>query len=428
MTHAKTANPAGRLGVGFGKQNITPALPFPLAGIADKKPRLAERVRDPLFARALAFHDGRTTAIVVSVDLLLIYADLRAAIEQRARALGAAFDGLMISATHTHSSLGGYWGLPSAKLFLGEYRQDIYDALVENIARAAAAAVADLQPAELRFGETQPQYLNYNRRHKDGAIDRNLGVLAIERPGGKPIRAVFFGAHPVAAAFRELNTASADYPGALIKRIEADGAEGIFVVGPVGGVNVLFPEGPLDMDVHLELLGRLFYEQVEKALAAATPVQGDDVAFAAAETKVNVDLVRFFPDRLAWADSLALPLRLWVRRFGRRGGVDGRLTRVPVVRVGDVVFCGFPADLGASVSLAARRLIAERGWRTAVAASQTDDYVGYVHLPAEYDLFSTADKPAMWMLVYENAMAFAGRHMGEELLAALDSALVKAAP
>jgi hypothetical protein len=412
------------LQAGFGKREITPPLPFPLAGMADKHERPADRVRDPLCARALAFADGERTALVISADLLLITAHLRETVEQRLAAHGVGIDGLMLSATHTHSSFGGYWDVPSARLFLGAYRPELFELLATRITEAALDAVGDLQPAKLSFGDVQTQYLNYNRRHKEGAIDRTLGLLRIERPRGG-IRVAFFGAHPVVTAFRQYNLASADYPGEIVRRLEASGDHGMFVVGPVGGVNVLYPEGPLDADVHLELLGRLLWEQIERAEAAATPVAGDTVGFAVDEVTLRVTTPRLFPDRLAWLDGAAYPLRLWVRRFGRRGMADGRPTRVPVVRVGDLVFAGYPADLGASVSLATRQLIGERGWRTAVVASQTDDYVGYVHLPSEYHQFDTADKAALWMILYENAMGFGGRQMGEMLLAACGRALAR---
>jgi hypothetical protein len=414
------------LAAGFAKRDFTPPLPFPLAGIAGKKERLAETVHDPLFARALALGDGKKTAVIVSADLLIITEGLRLAVERRLHELGVAYDGLLLAATHTHSSTGGYWDAPSAKLFLGAYRPAIFAALVENIAAAAAGAVADLQPAELRFGETQTTYLNYNRRHPQGPIDRTVGALAIARPG-KNIRVACFGAHPVVVAFRELHAASADYPGAVAQTIEAEGDEALFLVGPVGGVNVLFPEGPLALAAHLPLLARLLREALDQALAAATPVRGGDVAFAAGEAALRLATPRLFPDRLAWLDALALPLRLYARHFGRGGKLEGRRPRVPAARVGDLVFAGFPADLGAGVGLAARQAIAARGWRTAVTASHTDDYLGYVHLPAEYQQFETVDREAMWNSIYENAMAFGGRGMGEELLGALGRALAELA-
>ncbi len=119
------------------------------------------------------------------------------------------------------------------------------------------------------------------------------------------------------------------------------------------------------------------------------------------------------------------PLRLWLRNFGRKGLRDSSETRVPVLRVGDLVFTGFPADLGAGVGLVTREHIAAAGLRAAVVASQTDDYVGYVHLPPEYEQFETKDKSAMWMTIYENGMGFGGRQMGVDMLAAFDRALAE---
>lgn len=414
--------PRRKLRVGFAKQDITPPLPFPMGGMADRNGRFAKRVRDPLFARALAVSDGQTTAVIVSADLLMFVMDLRDAIEKRLRAMDVKFDGLLLSATHSHSAVGGFWNVPSAKLFLGPYDEGLFAHLVENIAAAAAAAVEDLAPADLAFGETQTTYLNYNRRHKDGPVDRTLGVLDVKRRKGD-IRVAFFGAHPVVVGFRDYYAASADYPGELIRTFEADGAEGMFVVGPVGGVNTFFPEGPLDVETHLALLTRLLREEVDKAADHATPVAPGPVRFAVGETTTHVTAPKLLPARLGWLDVLLYPLRLWVRKFGRGGLRDGQSTRVPVVRVGDLVFTGFPADLGAGVGLAARDKIAAAGLRTAVVASQTDDYVGYVHLPAQYEQFESGDKGAMWMTVYENAMGFGGRRVGVDLLAAFERAL-----
>jgi len=79
----------------------------------------------------------------------------------------------------------------------------------------------------------------------------------------------------------------------------------------------------------------------------------------------------------------------------------------------------------ASLSLAVREQVAARGLRTMVAASQTDDYVGYVHLPPEYQRLDTKDKAALWMGVYENGMAFGGRGMGLALLQAFEEAFAR---
>ena len=410
--------------VGFGKRDITPEPPFPLAGFASRKERTVERVRDPLFARALAFSDGERTAAVASVDVLLVTPEVRLAVEGRLAGLAPGLAGLLVSATHTHSSFGGYWIKPSAALFLGAYRPALFDRLVSGVAAAVADAVADLAPAVLTIGEAATEGLNYNRRHRDGAIDRARGVVTATR-ARDVVRLITFGAHPVVVAFRDTPAASSDYPGELIRSFEAEGEKAIFVVGPVGGVNVLYPEGPMDVDVHLALLGRLLRESADRAIAEARPVGGSGVAFAAGETPVRVVLPRLFTDDKAWLDALAVPLRLWMRRFGRGGLDEGATAQVPVLRAGDLVLPGFPADLGAGVGMAVKELIRGRGLRPGCVASQTGGYVGYVHLPPEYGRFEWQDKSALWMNVYENGMAFAGRAMGEQLLAAFGDALAR---
>ena len=412
----------GDLRVGFAKQDITPPLPFPLAGMVDKKGRMADRIRDPLYARALVMTQGKKTVAVVCCDILLITAVLREAAQKAILNKGLTLDGLMLSATHTHSGVGAYWDSPSAAMFMGKYSPPVFDRIVAGICDVVIAAAANREPGELYFGETRTDGLNYNRRHKDGPIDPDLGVLTIRRKS-KDIRVVAFGAHPVVVAFREYNSVSACWPGELIKAVEADGPEGMFITGPVGGVNVLFPEGPMKLDTHMGLLIPLLQKQVALAVENQEPVQGNPLAYAAGETIIHVTLPKLFPDSKAWADVLAYPLRLWVRKFGKGGLRDGKPARFSVVRIGDLILTGFPADLGAGVGLSAKARIKQAGFRTLVVASQTDDYVGYVHLPPEYQQFESKDKAAMWMNIYENAMAFGGRQVGTHMLAALDTAL-----
>jgi Neutral/alkaline non-lysosomal ceramidase, N-terminal len=411
-----------KIRAGFGVADITPPLPFPMAGMGDKKERLATKVRDPLMARALAFSDGKKTVAILAADLLMITADLRHAVDALLAKRKVKIDGVQLSGTHTHSAPGGFLDREASKLFMGTYRPAIFELLVERFTDAIEAAVKDLAAADLTFGEVQTVGLNYNRRHPDGPIDRTLGLLTIKRRK-KNIRLAMFGAHPVVAAFREYNVASADYPGMIIRQFEAEGDHGMFLVGPVGGVNVLFPEGPMDLEFHLNLLTGLLREQIDLAGKAATPIIGSDVDFAAGETTIKPTMPRLFPDSKVWADVLALPLRLWVKRFGRKNLGESMVTRVPVVRIGDLVFTGMPADLGAGVGLAARERIEKAGYRCAVVASQTDDYVGYVHLPAEYQQFNSEDKAAMWMTIYENGLGLGGRDVGRDLLKAFDTAL-----
>ncbi|HPM24281.1 MAG TPA: hypothetical protein PLP66_10285, partial [Phycisphaerae bacterium] len=339
------------------------------------------------------------------------------------RTAGVNLDGLLLSATHTHSAAGGYVAGESARLFMGGYRPALLAGLTEKIAAAVIAAARDLQPATLRHGAVETVGLNWNRRHPDGPVDRRLTVTTVQR-GRKNLRLINFGAHPVIVSERAYNTASACWPGELTKSFEAEGDEAMFVVGPVGGVNVLFPEGPMELDVHLALVNRLMREQVERAIAAAEPLTDEPVvAFAEADVPLNFTLPRLLPARLAWLDAALTPLRVYARNFGRRTMPDRAGTVVPVLRVGQLIFTGFPADLGAGVGLAARQSIEQHGYRAGAVASQTGDYIGYVHLPEDYERLPRGDRDALQLTVYENAMAFFGRDTGLQLLDGFKQAL-----
>lgn len=424
---SKTEKSKPAYNVGFGKQDITPPLPFPMAGIAVREGRPAKSVHDPLWARALAFFDGTTTAVVLSADLLLISEPLRDAVHKTVTERGGHLDGLLITATHTHSSTGGYLDRDVTKLFMGPFDPDIEALLVNGMAVAVLQALEDLSPSKIAFGEVQTEGLNYNRRHKLGPIDRTLGVLSISRRE-KDIQVVTFGAHPVVAAFRDYNAASADYPGELIREIEKGGDHAMFIVGPVGAVNVLYPEGPMELDVHLRLLKTLFMEKIDQARQGMLPTKGTEVAFAYEEVTLTPGYPKLFVEGKEWADILAFPLRIYLHRFAKKSLGQQRRARVLVLRVGDLIITGFPADLGAGVGLAAKEIIAKSGLRTVVVASQTDDYVGYVHMPPDYSRFEWDDKDARWMTIYENAMAFTGRDTGTRLIEAFSKALDKVKP
>ena len=57
---------------GFARLDITPPLGIPLAGSWNPKP--ADGILDPLQVNAIAFRQGNTAAILLTLDLLGLYA------------------------------------------------------------------------------------------------------------------------------------------------------------------------------------------------------------------------------------------------------------------------------------------------------------------------------------------------------------------
>ena len=90
---------------------------------------LAEVERDPLEVRAVVLRAGDKSLALVLIDLVLIPDDLTQALE--ARLADLALNGLVLAATHTHSSVGGFDRRILAQFAgTGRYRDDVVAVLL----------------------------------------------------------------------------------------------------------------------------------------------------------------------------------------------------------------------------------------------------------------------------------------------------------
>lgn len=292
----------------------------------------ANRVRDPLHARALVLDDGKGRIAIVVVDTLMMSRELIDSAKQRAaKATGIPADHMLVSAVHTHSApsvvgaLGTGVDPPYAKLLAGR--------IVESIERAAANlaparigwAVADA-PNETncrrwikrpdRIGEDpfgqrtvrammHPGYQNPDYIGPAGPKDPGLTVMAVQTPGGRPVALVanysmhYFGAEPV----------SADYFGRFCVQIgRLIGAEkgaksnprfvAMMSQGTAGDLHWMDysrPKTNIDIDSYTARVARIALEAYQKIRYC------DRAPLAMAERKLT--LARRTPDekRLAWA-------------------------------------------------------------------------------------------------------------------------------
>jgi hypothetical protein len=223
------------MSVGFGVAIITPPTPVALAGFAE--PQLATEVHDDLEARAVVFRAaGGETVCLVVCDLLGMSPEFanpaRAAV---AASLGIDLPAVLLASIHTHSGPSAMAGTEA----LGWPTPEGYGALLAaGCVEAAAAALARLAPAELRYGRwLLPAGLSINRRGYPyepwfGALD----VIATgtgERIGSIANLAI----HPVALG-PECLAVSADwvhpFRNALQRRA---GGTTVLLSGALGDVN-----------------------------------------------------------------------------------------------------------------------------------------------------------------------------------------------
>ncbi|MFN7954731.1 MAG: neutral/alkaline non-lysosomal ceramidase N-terminal domain-containing protein [bacterium] len=243
--------------VGMAKVDMTPDLSqiaVSLNGYGDRDDALATAVLDPVYARALVVVDAHGgLAAIVAADLCYVTTELR---DLALAELGEdGFDGrnFLLAATHTHSSFSGYDGSRVAKLFMGEFHEEVLIRTAHAIARAVRDAKAQARPAVMSVARAWLS--GFNRSRLDPSFDHARGrslaasadprfalnqravLVRFQAEDGTNIGAVTqFSAHPTVLSPKNL-AISADYPGVLCRRLEGalgPGSVALFLNGSLG--------------------------------------------------------------------------------------------------------------------------------------------------------------------------------------------------
>jgi len=241
---------------GFGSTELTPPLGIDLCGYGFYLDRRADAVLDPLYARCLVLDDGAARLAIVACDLIgfaIAYSDdVRRRIAQ---ACGTTAERVMLACTHTHSgpNTGGL-------LSMGRVDAAYMAQLPELIVEACTRAVADLAPAAIGWAVGAVEPIGFCRLSKPPADyeDPPLGLLLCRRESGD-IGLVQYACHAVTLG---VNTElSADYPGAVVRRMREHGIEALFLNGPSGDIDPLVNKArwasgtPADVERYGCLLG-----------------------------------------------------------------------------------------------------------------------------------------------------------------------------
>jgi hypothetical protein len=412
------------LRAGFGRAVLQPPAPYPLAGYITWSDRLSGRVRDDVEARAVCLDDGRRRVAVCALDLLVVTQDLA---QRIVAGLGAGWraDQVFVTATHTHSGPGGYWPTAASRFFMGALRPAVRDHLVDGAVRAIAAAAADLQPARARAGRAAARGLTHNRCLPCGPTDDEVVALRLDRRDGAIVLCEIAG-HPVVVAEHDQEAVSADWPGAVRRRLEARGLRPVVLTGALAGLSVIFPEFPSELDRHLDLVADLAADAAQRALEAATPLARPVVGAAVVRVATGTPRVRLHPESRPLAHAASWPLRQLLAGYFRAANEPGSAS-VPVhaVRVGAFALLGFPCDLGVEVALAARAAATAAGGGPVAVASQVGGYAGYVHRPEA--LAGPSSPSQRELFTYEQAMGFYGPALARRFEDAAATALARAA-
>jgi hypothetical protein len=271
------------ISVGVSEIDITPDEPIRLTGYGNRVEHTGE-VRQRLSARAIAFGDGRGSALLITVDLVGVPRTVTDDVAQRLSDTGVTRASLAVSATHTHTgpSLSGVlpyiFNVPATPDQQGVI--DRYTISLSNrLEQLGRAALADRRPAQLAWGQGRAGFAANRRVLKDGkwtgfgvapdgAVDHDVPVLAVRDSSGT-LRAVLasYACHATTFEGRD-NFVHGDWPGAAseLLRKRHPGAVALITIGTGADANPS-PRGGGLADVERHAL--TIADQVDRVLATA---------------------------------------------------------------------------------------------------------------------------------------------------------------
>lgn len=242
-----------------GSAIITPSMPGELAGYAARQGAISEGTHDDLEAALLVLDDGTTQVAWLSLDAIgatqELVTELRTAITGHLRC-----DAVMVCASHSHSAPSAWAGAPDEP------------AAAELIAAvgllASEVAARPAVPVTAEWSQAEVVGVGTNRHDPAGPHDRSIGVLTLRDRGPIALMADF-ATHPTVLGPDNLRW-SADWPGALRRRLREIAPVVLFTQGAAGDVSARFTR-----------LGATF-DEVERlgAIAAEASQQGESHTLA----------------------------------------------------------------------------------------------------------------------------------------------------
>lgn len=372
----------GPLSAGFGRALLSPHLndaqpdaqkgqfaSIPLAGYGDRHGKPAQGTHDDVYVKAVALRVGDRLGVMIGVDALIIPAEVTDLLMPQLEAqFKLSREQVYLSATHTHSSLGGWGKGMVEEAFAGGFRPGVRVWFAQQIVSAVRDALADLKPASLGQGRfPAPEFIRNRLIGRLGRVDPEFSYAVVKQTNGKLAVLGSYSAHATVLSGNQMQF-SADYPGAWQRDVEhATGGLAVFLAGGVGSHS---PVPPATGFAGVERMGEAL---AEKLLTQLPQVRlTNEVTFGMMGLEFSLP-----PTNVRLTDGLRL--RPWL---ARRLVPVRPTTFLQAFRLQDQVWLSTPCDFSGEMALGIKEDLSHRGLH-AVVTSFNGDYIGYV-IPLKY--------------------------------------------
>jgi neutral ceramidase len=358
-------SPKGRLKIGWSSFGIIPNYPMPMAGYAPRDH--FDSVHDSLYTKLLCISNGFTTSYLISVDLLIFPPRLKELLQTKVK---SPTDFIFLSASHTHSGLGGWDESLLGSVVAGHYDEEWLTAIADSILLNMSKAKQSALHARLSYWETDASEYVSNRLVENGKTDGKLRGLKVTR--GDSTKAILFtySAHPTNINHKA-KVLSGDYPNATNKMLQKNGYKfSMFMAGMVGSHRLSNVEG-----ADYELVGntaKKLSEKIEKSLVTSRQD-------SATITALSIDL--------PLGSSQLRILKEFKIRDWLFTAVFGRLKAdITYLKIGNTLFLGTSCDFSGELAVAQQfeRIASSKGLNL-IVTSFNGNYTGYITDDSHYD-------------------------------------------
>lgn len=353
--------------VGWSKFNITPTYSMPMAGYTPKDKY--ESIHDSIYGGVITMINGNTVNVIVSLDLMLFPPSIKDQVNEALKRQRKDYF-VYYSATHTHSSLGGWDESLVGRLALGSYHAVWVDQtandILDNIDKATTSSIS----STIQYWENDATEFVENRLDAaKGQVDGKLRGLKFTRSDSSKAVIVTYSAHPTNVELLS-RVVSGDYPSALTEQLRKKGFDfGLFMAGMVGSHRLKGIEG-----TDFERIDKAGLILADRVVAATNQNLADSISISSAHIPIA-----FGPSQLRIAKDWRV--RDWVFR-SLLNPLHGEFT---YLQVGHVVFIGTPADFSGEI-FAQENLeaVAAATGKKLIVTSFNGNYTGYITADRHY--------------------------------------------
>jgi hypothetical protein len=352
------------LRAGWAVENLTPALPGPMAGYGKRKGKPFESVHDSIKVRTLLLESEGLNVAIVSADLLIIPPGVKKIVFSKKPEDVQIYFG----ATHSHNSIGGWYNTLVGELFAGEYSAKQEEHIASTILRSISSAQKTAQPVrKITYEKDLDERDVRNRLIENGPKDPYIRSLQITTDSAR-LALLTYSAHSTLLGPGTM-LLSRDYPGVLVDSLENNGFTfAAYLAGAVGSM------GPVEV-------GSEDFEQVKNQ---ANGVLNEYLSANEDESQVKGSMlwtrVKLPLRKPSPKITPGLALRPWVFYwlFGRAPA------EIACLKIGQVLMVGLPCDFSGELMGELESYAASRNLKL-IITSFNGGYTGYITSDEHFD-------------------------------------------